>query len=743
MGVLYFLLLGGTPIGELSDYLRVVNSIVAAVVVVIWLRWMSIDSDWVDRLALGALLLYLVAAIGSRFPRQSFEAATGALAYTAIFYVARRLCWYPEASRALSRTMSAVCSALAIAFALVWLAIWGDWLSLTKWSQWPPISIGLAITPYGNRYDVEFLVLLLIPAVMLTERGRGKWIMRSVTLIAVGVVVLLGGARTALVAIVVASLAALLPGRVGNVRRLSRRTVIIALAVPAVALLALFLAGLTGPAVGRLADLSTVALRGVLWGASVDAWLQNPIFGFGPGSFPFVLQMTSYFSHATPAPPHPDNAIAQAAAESGVIGLIAMTVLVIGAVRLLANARIARTGIWALTFFAVASLGANPSDYPFLVLPLIIWAAFAMPARPPSGPSLRMAVPTRAGMVLAVVLIGTVFATQAGARVAQSIARTALASNEPVHAIEALTAATTLDPSLALYWRELGVIRLASGHPADAVAALRRATGLNPSDTTALRALALATSSSGSISEGLAWAQVAAKTRPSESDNLVMLAYVQQMAGRGAVAAITLAEALRISPWLAAAEGWERLGVRGERAALLQRAVSQWLANDPPLDPRIESPVWLVFLASRSDLLARASAASTTISPSLAHALDLSVTCPSGKASELNVAPGISITTSAWEVQMVVEQIRGDLRDTTIRLARRIDGSTSAGAIASSALGRNAVDVAYGVVPLPDMDIAEFPRERNGRYRVLHELDAAAAEIPIQNVAACQRSSGN
>ncbi len=104
----YFVVIGGTDLGVLTPF-SALNALIGAGVVAVWIVELPRRGDLVDRLVVIALLIYLATCVLSAFPRQSFVAATDALAYAAVFSLARWRFARPSAERAVM-TVMAVCA---------------------------------------------------------------------------------------------------------------------------------------------------------------------------------------------------------------------------------------------------------------------------------------------------------------------------------------------------------------------------------------------------------------------------------------------------------------------------------------------------------------------------------------------------------------------------------------------------------------------------------------------------------
>ena len=124
--------------------------------------------------------------------------------------------------------------------------------------------------------------------------------------------------------------------------------------------------------------MSAGASRLARWESLTDAWLAKPVAGYGPGSFPWILQQTAYFDTNAWAPRHPDSLIFQLLPEAGLLGAAALLVVAVTVVPKIIRGP-SRAASWVVIIFALAGLGANPTDFGFLVAMAIVWVAFAIP----------------------------------------------------------------------------------------------------------------------------------------------------------------------------------------------------------------------------------------------------------------------------------------------------------------------------------------------------------------------------
>ena len=589
----YGVVVGGSGSGELDPVLRLVNAGISAALIVAYVLMVPRRADHLDRAVLVALLFFTAAGALSSFPRQSFDATLAALAYAAAFFIARE-----QLNREpMRRAFVAVAMGLSAVFTVGAVAVWGP-LIAEWWSAadtLPPLNLQVSAGPWGHRYDVALLISLLYPAWWI---GRPS-VARRVAALLIGAlalaVLLVIGSRTTWVAVIVATATLAIPHLV-HLWSTHPRARLPSLALVSLLVVASVILGVVMPIMERVFNLNSLDARLGIWGPMIELWLANPVAGIGPGAFPWALQLTSYFDTWTYAPRHPDNAVFQVLPEAGVLGLAAL--LLVGGSILWALFRgRSRAALWGPLAFAVACISANPSDFGFLVIVGLAWAAYGAPheaapvATERRGP---LVVPSLAALAVVFVAHG---ATIGGAFAYES-ARANVKGGAPDAAANALETAITLDPGMALYHRQHGTLEFLEGDLARAVTDLERAVHLNPSDDVAWRTLALAREAIGDSVAARDALESAVTVQRADVANLLLAA--REAEDRATV----LAEVVQRWPTIIAAPGWnEMLPNSTTSAEIVDQAAERW-SQEPPSPERFmeEYGVWLGVLADRPDV---------------------------------------------------------------------------------------------------------------------------------------------
>lgn len=599
---IYLIIIGGTPFGELLGWIRAANALLAAGVILAYFNQAQFRADRIDRGVLLALLLFAAASVFSSFPRQSFDALLAALAYAAGFYVMRTAARDRAARNMMVRAMmllSVIVTGLVIVRSL---SIHLEWLSLTRGTVLPPIGLSVPAWPWGHPYDVALLAMMLFPSWLVGSPG----LLRRVGALLMGVLVVFlvvsSGSRNLWLALGGATILLGLPV-VAAILRMSRGAKALG-AIGLLAVVTLLFATLGGTLLDRLSTLSTLGQRFTMWSASVDAWMDRPIAGYGPGAFPWVLQRTDYFDTNSLAPRHPDSALFQLLPEAGLLGIAAVAVLVLILLPALARSHLTPAR-WALAAFLIAAIGANPTDFPYLIVAAVVWAALALPRfAAVAAPGRTMRPRVRMALIAGLGIAGIAYASTLAAGVIYDSAFEAIGLGQDEAAQGQLDTAVLLDPGMALYSRQRGTLRLLQGDPGAAVDDLERATALNSSDDLAWRTLAMAYRAEGDLPASTSALGRAIDTQRSDPTNLMLSAFWESTAGDSPDVRRTIGEIVQAWPNALASPTWrEALPGWMTPAEAIGTAIDRWQGGALSPEPMRGQPLWLTIVGGRPELL--------------------------------------------------------------------------------------------------------------------------------------------
>jgi O-antigen ligase len=585
-------LLVGTEAGRLVTALRVVGAVVGTALIVAYLVRAPRDHDLVDALVLAGLVLFLVTCVTSSTPRLSFEAATTALAYAAAFWVARGALSDPRGRELGVLALGALGTLLGIMFVVNWGAVWIDWITIV--GGLPPLDLALPSAPYAGIH-AAILAGLLLPATVVLARRRWLWPMGIAGSVALLAAIVMSGSRSVWLGLALSALALAAMGA-GRVVFRAPRVLLGGLGVITVALLAVL-----GPMVlTRIATGSTVELRLVMWGESIEHWMRAPLVGHGPGTFAARFNLTDYYNRFEPWHTHPHNLVVQVLVESGVVGLVGVALilvaLVIGVRR---QGRLEWAALTAVVFIAGVGLTENATISAYLVAPLIVWAAMATPRirqDPHAAPAPARAL-RQMNLGLATVVLLAVGSTLVAAFAHDRAVAAERAGNE-AEVTASLRQAASFDPAMPLYHRELGLWLMAAGDHVNAEAEVRRALELNPADSATLRTLALVRLATDDGAQALATAKEAHRRADLHPENALTLAYVAGEIGDPDAQSAALVRAVRRYPWLLAAPEWDILFPGVDKEALLAEARDSWADQREYSHRNLQARTWLMALSN-------------------------------------------------------------------------------------------------------------------------------------------------
>jgi len=393
----------------------------------------------------------------------------------------------------------------------------------------PPGNVPLETFGFGHRHAAALISILLIPATWATSFRRHHPVVTVVATFATIVVLLIDGSRNNLLAVLGATMAIAI-SRAWRVRPPRRRDAVwgVALLVGVGGLVAIAAPSL----LTRVSNIWTVGARIQLWSDSLAVWVQHPLAGIGPGNFPFALFQSSHFQTSSFDPRHPDNAVVQLLVEVGLLGVLASTLIVIALVRRARTSwQTEPRAAWTCLVFGIGCLAANPTDFVFLLCPVVVSAAFLVPPGPDLQPSSPRPVGVRGVQALKILGLGALAVGLLLGSVGSlyhELARQDVDVAEMVHARSALRFAIMVDPTNALYWREAGSLALAASDPATALTDFEKASGLMPDDPAAWRGAALAYAMTGERDAAEESARRAVGLNPLAAASQIVLALVAQ-----------------------------------------------------------------------------------------------------------------------------------------------------------------------------------------------------------------------
>ena len=645
VAICYFVVIGGTAIGEVHPVIRAINGVAGGALILGYLARAPRQADWFDRRMLIALLLFGGAAVLSSLPRQSFDALLSALAMVAAIFVLRGVVARDHARRLLIVTLRSLSLGLTALFATLWLGVVGSWVEVTG-ELVLPIGITLQPATWGHQYDAALLLLLLLPSWFVAPRSRASIAIGTALAVVISVLAVLSGSRSVWLAVLLATSAVVVMPYATDPSR--RRLVVTLLAAGLIAAAVIAFSPFGPPLIQRLAYTSTLELRAEMWTTVAEAWSHRPFAGFGPGSFPWLLQTTDWFDTNTAAPIHPDNIVVHALGEGGLLGLAALGVLVSTVPRAWTSS--SAPVRWVFATFAIACLGTNPPAFAFFIAVIGIWVAYALPRTDVTPRSAarpwRSVAAMRAVAVLAVG-VAIVFGSMTLAHVSHAIARSHAEAGRYDEAEGGFAVATALDPSMGMYWRDLGIDRWFDRADEAALDDLATALRINPWDDLTWRAAAVIRLERQESALAVMAAAAATDIQRSDVANILLAIAARTSNGTEGDARELLAELVQAWPLVTGAPGWPELRGPHDGPELMNEALRRWADGAPsPVRPGYEQ-VWLQAVVGETVDVAG------TPSPAVAEAMVAAMRCDPSTEEVLGAVRSADLLwPEYWEARM-------------------------------------------------------------------------------------------
>jgi len=230
--------------------------------------------------------------------------------------------------------------------------------------------------------------------------------------------------------------------------------------------------------------------RDIFWDAAIDAVKADPLTGAGPGMYPIYLMKIWSIPPARPFL-HAHSFPFQVAAESGLVGVVALAVLIFIVVR---RARNAWRGLdsekrawWVAATAALAGLGAHSIvddffPFPAIGLTAFVYLAFVMSPESGEGKSRNLSPWLIVSPGLAAAVFG-IYSLNAYSHADRAVS---LGSQGDWQAAASeMRAAANADPRMAFYWLQAGYAygRAALDNPDtydEAIAIYERGASLEP-----------------------------------------------------------------------------------------------------------------------------------------------------------------------------------------------------------------------------------------------------------------------
>jgi O-antigen ligase/tetratricopeptide (TPR) repeat protein len=479
---LFFLTTGGTYPGIASVDAHVLGQIIGIAALGGWLAIALLRQEWRPRTPLLVPLAiasggYLASAVASQRPRLSLEPTMAGLGWAlALLFLSTLLSrsWFRVRAAVL---MTAFIAVVAIGYLIQVGSEWATWWGIIDRFAIPPLRPSFAALFLGSPNLIATALMLWAPLVVVLALARyPRWIGLGLAL-ASAAAAFVSGSRGAYLGIGLGVLVAFV---LYTTRRGSLRAIATLLATSIRQRPLALVPGVGVIAVGAVLAPSVILrfaqgggdLRIDLWKSAITIFGQHPILGAGPGTWVQLKVAANPPGVPNLILPHAHDMYVQAAAELGIVGLLALGLLAVAVVRRLWAAW--RSERWLEAGAVIASLAAlagqsivdNFSNLPFvclMVVTLVAWVdgGLAQGEAEPAALAQRgvrgardrwqrgLLVPA-VGLIAIVVAIPNLLRINRAAALAEQGSEAALHGYWQI-ALDGFDAARSADPGFTLY----------------------------------------------------------------------------------------------------------------------------------------------------------------------------------------------------------------------------------------------------------------------------------------------------
>jgi O-antigen ligase len=489
LGIVYLLFLGGGFQGIYSVHLRVVSLVAICVTLVAWLAFAWRHPAWRPTTAIwpafvvgfGAMAL---STLTSPTPRLGLDYLAYAVLLTGLYLLLVRLWADPFTNVRLGVLTVATAFGICLAYIGVVGARWIEFWGLVGAIRTPPLRPLFEGLSYGNPSAVLTVALLLVTAAvayMGIDSARRRTVV-AVLIVLVCVVILMTGSRAGWLAVpaafaITSIVWLLVPDHRTQVRELLRDRRI-AIGVGAVLVVGVVIAAFLAPVILLRASAGGEEGRATFFAAAIRMFAAAPLTGVGMGGWAADRIAYTKEGEIDYYIPHAHDLYFQAAAELGIVGLVAGAIALGCLIWLIAGAlrdddAVRRRFGWA-SLFGLAYFGIHQflDFYPNMPAALF---AFALPiawldstARRTVGQD-RVRVGPLAARVGRVALFAGVIVAVATLAWSESVALKADGAVGAANrrdwegALPLIQAAAREDPALPSYAFTLGLVSAALG----------------------------------------------------------------------------------------------------------------------------------------------------------------------------------------------------------------------------------------------------------------------------------------
>jgi O-antigen ligase/tetratricopeptide (TPR) repeat protein len=391
---IYLVTAGGTYPAIASVQAAIVIQMMAVAILGGWLVLAILRPSWRPTTPLMVPVGIVVAAwclsaLFSQRPRLSLEPTLAGLGFAFAFLFLTRLLADPWFRQRAASLMILGTVLVSCGYIVQVVALWIEWWALVGRVALPPLRPAFASLVLGSPNLVATYLMLTGPLaiVLVAERSSRRWASIGLALVA-ATAIFLTGSRSAYLGAGFGVLTGL--GLAASKFDLRRVPVVATTMIRGRPVLLVPIGALVGamlvllPVVARRFAQGGDSLRLDLWRSALTIFAEHPLTGGGPGTWVQLKVAANPPGSPNIILEHAHDLYVQAAAELGIVGLIALGILVAWVVsRLLLGWRSPRglsleagAVLIGLTAFAGQSLVDNPTNLPSMIIPVLIVVAW-------------------------------------------------------------------------------------------------------------------------------------------------------------------------------------------------------------------------------------------------------------------------------------------------------------------------------------------------------------------------------
>lgn len=333
MLLFYAIVIGGGWLGLYSGPIRIINLVVTAVGLLVWMLVAARRPEWRPHTAIWPALLaplgaFILSTASSDYRRLGLEFVAYAVLLLALYLLLVRIMALPYTRARIGGLVAAIALVMGAGYVIWSVMFWVEWWGLLGELRLPPFRPTHLGMTWGSPSVVLTVQLLMTVAAIggLGLATRGARITVTVLVVLLAAVAIISGSRSGWLsiggAIVIVALLMLLASRGRIVDEIVHSRWFRVAIVPGAIVLGL-IAVVFGPSMIARFGAYGDGGRPTYWATALRMFEDAPVLGQGPGTWMVRRVAYTEAGELDLYQPHAHNQYLQTGAEFGIIGLIA------------------------------------------------------------------------------------------------------------------------------------------------------------------------------------------------------------------------------------------------------------------------------------------------------------------------------------------------------------------------------------------------------------------------------------